>query len=158
MIIICGKTIAEVERDLEMAKRAIASGMPYGIGGENLSDVEQAMAMLKGGAVAPITNPNYVAPVECEDEDEIYCPYCGEPYDGDYCEHCGYDPNEDFEDECEDCSDSVKKPWSASTVHHRLDDGCHGIGLSRGHDTQLGTVCADESDLLIPDLLIELMI
>lgn len=103
MIIICGKTIAEVERDLEMAKRAIASGMPYGIGGENLSDVEQAMAMLKGGAVAPITNPNYVAPVECEDEDEIYCPYCGEPYDGEYCENCGYDPNEDYEDECEDC-------------------------------------------------------
>ena len=105
MIIICGKTIAEVERDLEMAKRAIASGMPYGIGGENLSDVEQAMAMLKGGAVAPITNPNYVAPAEVEDEDEIYCPYCGEPYDGEYCENCGYDPNEDYEDECEDCED-----------------------------------------------------
>ena len=103
MIIICGKTIAEVERDLEMAKRAIASGMPYGIGGENLSDVEQAMAMLKGGVVAPITNPNYVAPAEVEDEDEIYCPYCGEPYDGEYCENCGYDPNEDYEDECEGC-------------------------------------------------------
>lgn len=108
MIIICGKTIAEVERDLEMAKQAIASGMPYGVGGETLADMAQAMRGLKqmvGGAVAPITNPNYVAPAEVEDEDEIYCPYCGEPYDGEYCENCGYDPNEDYEDDCKDCED-----------------------------------------------------
>ena len=122
MIIICGKTIAEVERDLEMAKRAIASGMPYGIGGENLSDVEQAMAMLKGGAVAPITNPNYVAPAEVEDEDEIYCPYCGEPYDGYYCENCGYDP--DCEDECEDCE------YCDGECGHSCCRECEGDGIT----------------------------
>ena len=117
MIIICGKTIAEVERDLEMAKQAIASGMPYGIGGENIEDVEQAMGMLSAMADnEPISNPNYVPPHtcgcscdycdcnvcgSCEDEDEIYCPNCGEPYNGEYCENCGYNPNEDYEDECE---------------------------------------------------------
>lgn len=103
MIIICGKTIAEVERDLEMAKQAIASGMPYGIGGENIADVEKAMEMLHsavGGAVAPISNPNYIAPTEDEDET---CPNCGEVWDGCYCDCCGYDP--DYEDECCDCDE-----------------------------------------------------
>ena len=101
MIIICGKTIAEVERDLEMAKQAIASGMPYGIGGETIEDVEQALGMFHsavGGAVAPISNPNYVAPTEDE-----HCPNCGEEWDGCYCECCGYDP--DNEDECCDCDE-----------------------------------------------------
>lgn len=101
MIIICGKTIAEVERDLEMAKQAIASGMPYGIGGETIEDVEQALGMLHsavGGAVAPISNPNYIAPTEDEGK---YCPNCGEVWDGCYCDCCDYDPY--LEDECCDC-------------------------------------------------------
>lgn len=62
MIIICGKTIAEVERDLEMAKQAIASGMPYGVGGATIEDAEKGLEMMRsmmGGAVAPISNPNY---------------------------------------------------------------------------------------------------
>lgn len=93
MIIICGKTIAEVERDLEMAKQAIASGMPYGIGGENIEDVEQAMDMLHsavGGAVAPISNPNYVPPHSCG----CSC---------DYCDCGGCEDEEDCEGECEGC-------------------------------------------------------
>lgn len=101
MIIICGKTIAEVERDLEMAKQAIASGMPYGIGGETIEDVEQALGMLHsavGGAVAPISNPNYVAPTEDE-----HCPNCGEEWGGCYCDCCDYDPY--LEDECCDCDE-----------------------------------------------------
>lgn len=85
MIIICGKTIAEVERDLEMAKQAIASGMPYGIGGENIEDVEQAMGMLSGVVDnTPISNPNYASPCEncgcphpscgcCENEEDDLC-------------------------------------------------------------------------------------
>ena len=65
MIIICGKTIAEVERDLEMAKRAIATGAPMDIGGATMADVEQAMRGLRsavGADNAPIDNPNYTAP------------------------------------------------------------------------------------------------
>lgn len=60
MIIICGNSVAEVERDLEMMKLAIASGKPIGIGGATPSEVEKALATLKqymGGAVAPTTNP-----------------------------------------------------------------------------------------------------
>ena len=99
MIIICGKTIAEVERDLEMAKQAIASGMPYGIGGETIEDVEQAMDMLSAVADnAPISNPNYVPPHSCG----CSCDYCD-------CNVCGGcedeedDPCEDCEGECEGC-------------------------------------------------------
>lgn len=110
MIVICGKTIAEVERDLELAKQAIASGMPYGIGGENIEDVEQALGMLHnavGGAVAPISNPNYVAPTE--DEHCGYVPNEGECCNGCdcccgcYCEDEEDDPCEDCEGECEGC-------------------------------------------------------
>lgn len=105
MIIICGKTIAEVERDLELAKQAIASGAKVGIGGATLADVEKAMEMLHsavGGEVA-ITNPNYIGVPPVEDEDEI-CPICDEPYDGYYCENCGYDPDtDDCECECDCC-------------------------------------------------------
>ena len=98
MIIICGKTIAEVERDLEMAKQAIASGMPYGVGGETIEDVEQAMGMLHsavGGAVAPISNPNYEPPHSCG----CSCDYC----DCGGCEDEEEYPCEDCEGECEGC-------------------------------------------------------
>lgn len=105
MIIICGKTIAEVERNLEMAKLAIASGMPCGVGGATIEDVEQAMATMRSmmGGNAPIDNPNYmgVPPIEDEDE-EIYCPECGNSLDEDgYCDNCGY-PDSDCEDEDEE--------------------------------------------------------
>ena len=106
MIIICGKTIVEVEKNLEMAKQAIASGMPCGIGGDTIADVEQAMEMLHrmvGGGNTAITNPNYIGVPPIEDEDEI-CPNCGESYDGYYCECCGYDPDtDDCEGECDCC-------------------------------------------------------
>lgn len=113
MIIICGKTIAEVERDLEMAKQAIASGMPYGMGGATIEDAQKGLEMMRsmvGGAVAPISNPNYIAPkpcccgcnCECEDEeDEDTCPECGATHpdwDGECCNDCGYG----YEDEEED--------------------------------------------------------
>ena len=90
MIIICGKTIAEVERDLEMAKQTIVSGMPYGVGGATVEDAEKGLEMMRsmmGGAVAPIDNPNYDPPCglmscdhcncdhcPCDDEDEIVPP------------------------------------------------------------------------------------
>jgi hypothetical protein len=85
MIIICGATIAEVERDLEMAKRAIATGAKVGIGGATIEDVEKAMSMLKGECdmVDPINNPNYIDPDpidECEDT----CP----DWEGECCDDC----------------------------------------------------------------------
>ena len=110
MIIICGRTIAEVERDLEMAKQAIASGMPYGVGGATIEDAEKGLEMMRsmiGGAVAPIDNPNYDPPCglmscdhcncdhcPCDDEDEDTCPECGatsdEGWNGEVCDNCGY--------------------------------------------------------------------
>ena len=114
MIIICGKTIAEVERDLEMAKRAIASGMPYGVGGATIEDAEKGMEMMRsmmGDAVAPISNPNYTAPADLEDEDEDICPECGATYDegwdGEICDNCGYG--------CED-EDEIVPPAVAALV------------------------------------------
>ena len=86
MIIICGKTIAEVERDLEMAKAAIATGAPMGVGGATIEDVEQALHGLRsamGESNPPISNPNYIAP-------------CGR------CCDCDCDPA--YDDECEDCN------------------------------------------------------
>lgn len=81
MIIICGKTIEEVERDLEMAKMAIASGMPYGVGGATVEDAEQALAMMlamMGDAVEPISNPNYELPHYCGHScDYCTCNVCG---------------------------------------------------------------------------------
>ena len=114
MIIICGKTIAEVERDLEMAKQAIASGMPYGVGGATIEDAEKGLEMMRsmmGGAVAPIDNPNYIAPADLEDEDEDVCPECGATYgegwDGEVCDSCGYG--------CED-EDEIVPPAVAALV------------------------------------------
>lgn len=115
MIIICGKTIAEVERDLEMAKQAIASGMPYGVGGATIEDAEKGLEMMRsvmGGAVAPIDNPNYIAPADLEDEDEDVCPECGATYDegwdGEVCDSCGYG--------CEDEEDEIVPPAIAALV------------------------------------------
>lgn len=119
MIIICGKTIAEVERDLEMAKQAIASGMPYGVGGATIEDAERGLEMMQammGGAVAPISNPNYdpcdgcphwkpnnecEVGYDCEDEEEVeICPVCDCELDEDgYCDNCGYPDEDEDEDE-----------------------------------------------------------
>ena len=82
MIVICGNSIAEVERDLELAKRAMASGMPCGVGGATIEDAEKGLEMMRsmcGVDTAPISNPNYVAPksydcncgcCDCEDEEK----------------------------------------------------------------------------------------
>ena len=114
MIIICGKTIAEVERDLEMAKQAIASGMPYGVGGATIEDAEKGLEMMRsmmGGAVAPIDNPNYVGVPPIEDDEYEICPVCDNYWDGCYCEHCGYPDTEEDEDE-----DEIVPPAVAALV------------------------------------------
>ena len=102
MIIICGKTIEEVERDLEMAKAAIATGAPMGIGGATMADVEQALHGLReavGADNAPIDNPNYTAPCGC-------CCDCDcDPMSDEECDNCEYyedEEEEEYEDEEED--------------------------------------------------------
>lgn len=103
MIIICGRTIAEVERDLEMAKAAIATGAPMGIGGATMADVEQALRGLRSAVGCEISNPNYVGVPPIEDEEIETCPVCDGELDEDgYCDNCGY-PDED-EDEDEELS------------------------------------------------------
>jgi hypothetical protein len=87
MIIICGKNIREIEQNLEMVKMAMASGMPCGVGGATMADVEKALRMMEHmGLPTAISNPNYIpdAP-EC-------CPDCGSVVD--------YDPDTDT---CDDC-------------------------------------------------------
>lgn len=141
MIIICGKTIAEVERDLEMAKAAIATGAPIGVGGATIEDVEQAMAGLHtalGEHNAPIDNPNCTSPCGCncengcscyeeEEEDEDVCPECGATHEegwcGDYCWGCCYDPEDDEEEE-EDEEEEDEPP-----IVTALADMLHSLGV-----------------------------
>ena len=112
MIIICGKTIAEVERDLEMAKVAIATGAPMGVGGATIEDVEQALRGLKsamGESNPPISNPNY--------DPRWSCPECGAEYpayDGECCDDCGYG----YENEEEELTADNLDGLSAEEVDH----------------------------------------
>lgn len=110
MIIICGRTIAEVEHDLEMAKAAIATGAPIGVGGATLADVEQAMRGLRSamGEHSPTEHKCDCACAGgtcygcgCADEEEVeYCPICGCELDEDgICDNCGYPCEEEEEDE-----------------------------------------------------------
>lgn len=99
MIIICGNSIAEVERDLEAAKAALATGAPMAIGGATMADVEQALLGLRNAV--GITNPNYdIEPWDDEDE----CCGC----DCDCCCGCSCEC-EDEEDEVEE-EDEPTKP------------------------------------------------
>lgn len=99
MIIICGRTIAEVERDLEMAKAAIATGAPMGIGGATMADVEQALRGLRQAVGCEISNPNYVGVPPIEDEEIETCPVCDCELDEDgYCDNCGYPDEEELLD------------------------------------------------------------
>ena len=117
MIIICGNSIAEVERDLEAAKAALATGAPMAVGGATMADVEQALLGLRNAV--GITNPNYDPCYGCSnwmpngecrvaydcDEDEDEC--CGCDCD---CECCGCGCQcEDEEDEVEE-EDEPTKP------------------------------------------------
>lgn len=87
MIIICGNSIEEIEQNLYMAKMAVASGMPCGVGGATMADVEKALRMMEHmGLPTAISNPNYIPDIpEC-------CPDCGSVVD--------YDPDTDT---CDDC-------------------------------------------------------
>ena len=101
-IVIGGHSIEELEMNLAMAKKAIAMGVPCAVGGSSIEDVEQGMALMQSmmGDNTPIDNPNYIGvpPIEDEEEDE-YCPDCGNSLDEDgYCDNCDY-PDCECEDE-----------------------------------------------------------
>ena len=49
MMMVCGNSIEELERDLAMLKMAVASGAMMGCGGATLADVEKGVAALGGG-------------------------------------------------------------------------------------------------------------
>lgn len=104
MIIICGNSIEEIEQNLHMAKMAVASGMPCGVGGATMADVEKALQMMGHmGLPSAISNPNYI-PTSWS------CPDCGavcdyDP-DEDVCDNCGrgYEEEDEEVDPLEDCS------------------------------------------------------
>ncbi len=125
MIIICGQTIAEVERDLEMAKQAIASGMPYGVGGATIEDAEKGLEMMRammGDAVEPISNPNYITPDPWEDVCDCECECC----DG-YCD-----------DECDcDCCNGEVAPFEGYSWYVRMPNGTEYYPKEKTYDTAL---------------------
>lgn len=122
-IVIGGHSIEELEMNLVMAKKAIAMGVPCGIGGSSIEDVEQGMNLMRSmmGDNAPISNPNYVPPHNCgcscdycnctvcgsceDEEEDEYCPECGEPWDGCCCDYCGYVFECEDECDCAECED-----------------------------------------------------
>lgn len=120
MIIICGRTIAEVEHDLEMAKAALATGAPIGVGGATLADVAQAMRGLYTamGEHSPTEHKCACEHTDCacgggicygcgcaEEEEVEYCPVCDCELDEDgICDNCGYPCEEEEEEEDEELS------------------------------------------------------
>lgn len=81
MMMVCGNSIEELERDLAMLKKAVASGAMMGCGGATLADVEKGVAMLGGNL--PHNYPSEhldrycdcgCGCCHCEDEDEDEAP------------------------------------------------------------------------------------
>lgn len=111
MIVICGNSVAELEKELEMVKLAISTGAVMGCGGATVGAVEKSLSALMSavGGVSPLAD--YAEECNCascggncdcccgydavedeyDDEEIEYCPNCGDILDenGD-CENCGY--------------------------------------------------------------------
>ena len=111
MMVICGNSVAELEKELEMLKVAISTGATMGCGGSTIGGVEQALKALT--SAVGVDTPPIVSQCNCEcdccccgcnceedDEDEI-CPICGDILEDGYCYTCGY-PDEDEEEDDDD--------------------------------------------------------
>ena len=123
MIIICGNSIAEVERDLEAAKAALATGAPMAIGGATMADVEQALLGLRN--VVGITNPNYdPEDIEPWDDDEDECCGC----DCDCCCGCSCEC-EDEEDEDEPTKPTFTEWLTSIGMPSQLVEMAERLGL-----------------------------
>ena len=104
MLVICGNSVAELEKELEMLKMTVSTGAMMGCGGSTIGGVEQALNALTSAVdgISPIVEEKCncnccgcCCGCDCEDEyddEEIeYCPNCGDILDEDgYCENCGY--------------------------------------------------------------------
>lgn len=131
MIVICGNTVAELEKELEMLKLAISTGATMGCGGATVNAVEKSLSALMSavGGVSPIADHaeeieecncvscggncdcccgyDAVEDDEYDDEEIEYCPNCGDILDENgYCENCGY-YWEDAEEDDDEPSPSV---------------------------------------------------
>ena len=109
MIIICGNSIEEIEQNLHMAKMAVASGMPCGIGGATMADVEKALRMAEHmGLPTAISNPNYNPEAHL-----WHCPDCGEMADydpdTDTCDYCGRGLEEEEVDPLEELATRLRE-------------------------------------------------
>lgn len=112
MMVICGNSVAELEKELEMLKLAISTGATMGCGGATLGEAEKALSALKSavGGVPPIVEGcgcHCECCGGCDCEDDI-CPVCGDILEDGYCLTCGYpDEEEDDEEEeyCPNCGD-----------------------------------------------------
>jgi len=107
MIIICGNSIEEIEQNLAMAKMAVASGAPCGVGGATMADVEKALRMMGNmGLPTAISNPNYAPDPWC-------CPDCGDMADydpdTDTCENCGRGYEEEEVDPLEELATRLRE-------------------------------------------------
>ena len=106
MLVICGNSVAELEKELEMLKMAVSTGAMMGCGGSTIGGLEQALNALTSavGGTSPIVEDkckcDYCCGGNCDgccsddeyDDEEIeYCPNCGDILDENgYCENCGY--------------------------------------------------------------------
>lgn len=104
MLVICGNSVAELEKELEMLKMTVSTGAVMGCGGSTIGGVEQALNALTSAVdgISPIVEEKCncnccgcCCGCDCEDEyddEEIeYCPNCGDILnEDDYCENCGY--------------------------------------------------------------------
>ena len=86
MLVICGNSVAELEKELEMLKMAVSTGAVMGCGGSTIGGVEQALKALT--SAVGVDTPPIISQCNCEcgccccnceegDEDEI-CPICGD--------------------------------------------------------------------------------
>ena len=96
MMVICGNSVAELEKELEMLKLAISTGATMGCGGATLGETEKALSALKSamGDTSPIVEDcgcECCGCCNCEDDEEEICPNCGDILDEDGdCYTCGY--------------------------------------------------------------------
>lgn len=111
MLVICGNSVAELEKELEMLKMAVSTGAMMGCGGSTIGGVEQALKALTSavGVDTPPTASQCNCECDCrccgcnceeDDEDEI-CPICGDILEDGCCYTCGY-PDEDEEEDNDD--------------------------------------------------------
>ena len=131
MLVICGNSVAELEKELEMLKMAVSTGAMMGCGGSTIGGVEQALNALTSavGGTSPIV------------EDKCKCDYCC----GGNCDGCCSD--DEYDDEeieyCPNCGDDI---YIDEAI---LEDGelsCPNCGETLEFDIECCCDCDDDCD------------